>query len=241
MAFEKIYFKKRTFSCPWDSQSSDVREEGQNISYLWSFLKTGLHEDPQIQWCYLNITVRIRRHIRSCQNKLLLPALELGSRGEGLMRAVASSFSPTSSHVQANRRPGRPAQRGCFMSMREQRPLQATKTFPAQCMSPRTPVYVGMHTGRFMTSNMSSRVKCLARLQTPGSGLWNTSSIKPSAHTSCLLNISQKMEISCSLPTCPIYTKSLRGVKYGHLWTLCVVLPLFPDVGTVLRLQSHTN
>lgn len=64
-----------------------------------------------------------------------------------------------------------------------------------------------------------SRVKCLAPLQAPGSGLWNTLSTKPSAHTFCLLNISQKMEISCSLLTCPIYTKSLRGVKYGHLWT----------------------
>lgn len=40
-----------------------------------------------------NITVRIR----SCQNKLLLPAWELGSRREGLMRAVASFFSPISS------------------------------------------------------------------------------------------------------------------------------------------------
>lgn len=39
------------------------------------------------------------------------------------------------SHVQADRLPGRPAQRGCFTSMMECRPLQATKTFPAQCMS----------------------------------------------------------------------------------------------------------
>lgn len=169
------------------------------------------------------MTVRIRRSIRSFQNKLLLPAWELGSRGEGLESCGFLLFPHLVSHVQADRLSRRPAQRGCLTSMRERRPLKATKTFPAQCMSGRTPVYVGMHTGRFMTSNMSFRVKCLARLQTPGSGLWNTLSIKPSAHTFCLLNISRKMEISCSLPTCPICTKSLRGVKYGHLWTLRVL------------------
>lgn len=70
-----------------------------------------------------------------------------------------------------------------------------------------------------MTPNVFSRLKRLAPLQTPGSGLWNTLSIKPSAHTSCLPSISQKMGMSCSLLTCPICTKSLRGVKYGHLRT----------------------
>lgn len=61
-----------------------------------------------------------------------------------------------------------------------------------------------------------SRVTCLAPLQSPGSGLWNTLSIKPSAHTFCLRSISQKMAMSCSSPTCQICTKSLSGAKCNH-------------------------
>lgn len=74
--------------------------------------------------------------------------------------------------------------------------------------------------------HVSSRVKRPAPLQTPGSGPWSMSFIKPSAHTFCLPNVSQKMETSCSLPTCPTYTKSSRGVKYGRSWILgWAVLP----------------
>lgn len=78
------------------------------------------------------------------------------------------------------------------------------------------------------TPNVFSRLKRLAPLQTPGSGLWNMLSTKPSAHTSCLPSISQKMGMSCSLLTCPTCTKSLRGVKYAHLRTRLCSSPFAP-------------
>lgn len=70
--------------------------------------------------------------------------------------------------------------------------------------------------GEINAFHVFSRVTCLAPPQSPGSGLWNTLSIKPSAHTFCLRSISQRMAMSCNSPTCQICTKSLRGVKYGR-------------------------
>lgn len=91
--------------------------------------------------------------------------------------------------------------------------LHTTKTLPGPVpiMSVGRPVC-----GEINAFHVFFRVTCLALPQSPGSGLWNTSSIKPSAHTFCLRSISQRMEMSCSSPTCQICTKSLRGVKCGR-------------------------
>lgn len=143
--------------------------------------------------------------------------METGSRGESLMRAWLHfphflRFRPTGS------------ERLAYMLHEHQVTaiIQEQDCWSSACQlgSQNVPGYKRGD----MTPNVFSRLKRLAPLQTPGSGLWNTLSIKPSAHTSCLPSISQKMGMSCSSLTCPICTKSLRGVKYGHLRTRGVLL-----------------
>lgn len=183
------------------------------------------------------MTVRIRRSVRSCPSDTVPlvgagPREEQVSREPGLRHSLHLAF-----HVQARGLPQRLSQAlghtAHYISYQElPGPVQARQP-GRQCM------LLAANGEAHDTQHVFSRAEGPAPPRTPGSGLWSTSSTRPSARTSCLLNTSQKMAPSCSSPTCPTCTRSLSGVKGVASGLRVCRSPFCPDVLGLQVEDSH--